>query len=244
MKTEALASLLAKHILNLHSQQESHRRNLIALAAGPGSGKTFIASSMADAVTQGSLKAQGVPIEGYVKPSHALTDEQKKHKGLFDTFDGETVVEFFRKLHELDPGHELSCPGVDEDGKSEPIPDGESVHADAEVMIFEGIYVLANQEPYLQIRASLVDERWFIEVKPKLVRQRVAERRLSKGKASSMEETLRTYDESDSKNTRRVAENIVDIDLTIVSVMRSVRLNGRMGGLRGKISPLWIDGIG
>ena len=217
MKTEALASLLAEHILHLHSQQKSHRRTLIALAGGPGSGKTFIASSIADAVTQRGLKAQAVSIEGFVKPSHVLTEEQKKHKGSVDTFDGEAVVEFFRKLRELGPGHELSCPGVDEDGKFEPIPNGESVHADADVVIFEGIYMLANQEPYLQIRAPLVDERWFIEVKPELVRQRVAERRLSKGKASSMEESLRTYDESDSGNTRWIAENIVDVDLTIVS---------------------------
>ena len=32
-----------------------------------------------------------------------------------------------------------------------------------------------------------------------------------------MEESLKTYDESDSKNTRWIAENIVDVDLTIVS---------------------------
>lgn len=217
MKTGALASLLAEHVLHLHSQQKSHRRTLIALAGGPGSGKTFIASSIADAVTQRGLKAQAVSIEGFVKPSHVLTDEQKKQKGSFDTFDGDAVVEFFRKLLELGPGHEVSCPGVDEDGTFETIPDGESVHADAEVVIFEGIYMLANREPYLQIRSPLVDERWFIEVRPELVRQRVAERRLSKGKASSMEESLKTYDESDSKNTRWIAENIVDVDLTIVS---------------------------
>lgn len=217
MKTEDLSSLLADHILRLHSQQKSHRRTLIALAGGPGSGKTFIASSIASAVTKRGFKAQAVSIEGFVKPSHVLTDEQKKHKGSFDTFDGEAVVEFFKELRELGPGHELSCPGVDEDGKFEPIPHGEKVHADAEVVIFEGIYMLANQEPYLQIRSPLVDERWFIEVNPEIVRQRVAERRLSKGKASSMEESLKTYDESDSGNTRWISENIVDVDLTIVS---------------------------
>ena len=32
-----------------------------------------------------------------------------------------------------------------------------------------------------------------------------------------MDESLRTYDESDSANTRWIAENIVDVDLTIVS---------------------------
>jgi hypothetical protein len=77
--------------------------------------------------------------------------------------------------------------------------------------------MLANREPYLQTRAPLVDERWFIEVKPEIVRQRVAEGRLSKGKASSMEESLRTYDGTDRANTEWIEENIVGVDLTIVS---------------------------
>jgi pantothenate kinase len=217
MKTEALASLLADRIQQHHSQQKPNRRTLIALAGGPGSGKTFIASAIADAVTSRGLKAQAVSIEGFVKPSHVLTDEQKQHKGSIDTFDGDAVVEFFKKLRELGPGHELSCPGFDEDNKFEPIPDGEKVHADAEVIIFEGIYMLADREPYTQLRAPLVDERWFIDVKPELVRQRVAERRLSKGKAPNMKESLRTYDESDSKNTKWISENVVDVDLTIHS---------------------------
>lgn len=217
MKTEALASRLADHIQHHHSQQKPARRTLIALAGGPGSGKTFIASAIADAVTKRGLKAQAVSIEGFVKPSHVLTDEQKQHKGAIDTFDGDAVVNFLRRLRELGIGHELSCPGYDEDNKFEPIPDGEKVHADTEVVVFEGIYMLANQEPYLQIRAPLVDERWFIEVRPGLVRQRVAERRLSKGKASSLEESLKTYDETDGRNTWWIRENVVDVDLTIVS---------------------------
>jgi len=217
MKTEALASRLADHIQHLHSQQAPNRRTLIALAGGPGSGKTFIASSIADAVTNRGLKAQALSIEGFVKPSHVLTDEQKQHKGSFETFDGEAVVEFFKKLRELGPGHELNCPGVDEDGKFEPIPDGEKVHADAQVVIFEGIYMLSDREPYRQIRAPLVDGRWFIDVRPELVRQRVAERRLSKGKASSMEDSLRTYDESDEGNRRWIEENLGEVDLRIGS---------------------------
>lgn len=215
MKTEDLSTLLATRIKDLHAKQNSNRRTLIALAGGPGSGKTFIASSIADAVTGQGLKAQAVSIEGFVKPSHLLTSEQIQHKGSIDTFDGDAVVDFFTKLRELGPGHELSCPGCDEDNKFEPIPNGESVHADAEVVIFEGIYMLANVEPWTKICAPLVDERWFIDVKFELVRQRVAERRLSKGKAKDMEESLRTFDESDSRNARWIGENVADVDLVI-----------------------------
>jgi hypothetical protein len=54
-------------------------------------------------------------------------------------------------------------------------------------------------------------------VKTEIVRKRVAERRLTKGKAGSMEESLRTYDESESKNTRRIGENVAGVDLRIHS---------------------------
>lgn len=70
-------------------------------------------------------------------------------------------------------------------------------------------------EPWTKICAPLVDERWFIDVKFELVRQKVAERRLSKGKAKDMEESLRTFDESDSRNARWIGENVADVDLTI-----------------------------
>jgi pantothenate kinase len=87
------------------TKKKTSRRTLIALAGGPGSGKTFIAYSIASAVTQRGLKAQAVSIEGFVKPSHVLTDEQEQHEGAIDTFDGEAVVNFLKKkLRELGPG--------------------------------------------------------------------------------------------------------------------------------------------
>jgi pantothenate kinase len=215
MKTEALASLLADRIQQIHSHQKPARHTLIALAGGPGSGKTFIASTIAQQVTKRGLKAQAVSIEGFVKPSHILAAEEKQYKGAIDIFDGDAVVALFKKLRELEPGRELSCPGVDEENKFEPIPDGEEVHADKEVVVFEGIYMLADREPYTQLKAPLVDERWFIDVKAEIVGKRVAERRLAKGKAGSMEESLRTYDESDSKNTRWIGENVAGVYLRI-----------------------------
>lgn len=55
-------------------------------------------SSIADALTKQGLKAQAVSIEGFVEPSHTLTEEQIQHKGSTDTFDGEAVMEFFTKF--------------------------------------------------------------------------------------------------------------------------------------------------
>lgn len=216
MKTEDLAALLAHRIHSHHARQKPKHRTLVALAGGPGSGKSFIAGAISDQVNKKGLKCQHISVEGFVKPSHVLTEEQKQNKGSIDTFDGQAVVDFLKKLRELGPGHAVSCPGVDEDGKFEPIPDAESVHADSEVVIFEGIYMLADREPWRQIE-HLVDEKWFIHVRPDLVRQRVAERRLSKGKASSIEESLRSYDEGDAKNNDFIAKCRYHTDVIIES---------------------------
>ncbi|KAM0721390.1 hypothetical protein Q7P37_002314 [Cladosporium fusiforme] len=214
MKAEDLATLLASRVETHHASQKPNHRTLVALAGGPGSGKTFIASTIASEVSKKGLKCQHISVEGFVKPSHVLTDEQKKNKGSIDTFNGQAVVDFLTKLRELGPGHAVSCPGFDEDGKFEPIPDAESVHADSEVVIFEGIYMLADREPWKQIE-NLVDEKWYIHVRPDLVRQRVAERRLSKGKARNMEESLKSFDEGDARNNDFIQECRYATDLVI-----------------------------
>ncbi|KAL1584897.1 hypothetical protein WHR41_06560 [Cladosporium halotolerans] len=216
MKNEDLSALLATRIQEHHARQPPNRRTLVALAGGPGSGKSTIAAGISDAVSQRGLKCQAVSIEGFIKPSHALTAEQQQRKGSIDTFDGEAVVAFFEKLRELGRGHEVKCPGCNEEGCFEPIPDAESVHADAEVVIFEGIYLLADREPWKKLE-PLVDEKWFIHVRPDLVRRRVAERRLQKGKAGSMEESLKSYDEGDAKNNDFIAECRYETDLVIES---------------------------
>lgn len=216
MRNSDLADLLSNRIHAHHARQTPNRRTLVAIAGGPGSGKSSIAASISDAVSKKGLKCQAVSIEGFIKPTDQLSPHQQQSKGAIDTFDGDAVVDFFRKLRELGPGHELSCPGVDEDGKFEPIPDAESVHADSEVVVFEGIYMLADQDPWRQIE-HLVDEKWFIYVQPDLVRQRVAERRMSKGKAGSMEESLWSYDEGDAKNNDFIAECRYATDLVIES---------------------------
>ncbi|CAJ2509381.1 Uu.00g144070.m01.CDS01 [Anthostomella pinea] len=197
MHQDELTQRLAERIVHHHKKMPFHddgskkrqKRCLVALAGGPGSGKSTIAEAVADKVSQQHVKCQAISIEGFMKPKSALSEEQLKKRGAIDTFDGEAVVNMFRTLRARGPGHELRVPVFDEE-KSDPVPEGQLIEADTEAVIFEGIYMLADREPWRRIE-ELVDEKWFIHVRPELCRERVTERRTSKGITKTKEEALR-----------------------------------------------------
>lgn len=223
MHQEEVTQKLADRIVHHHqrlplkegSDTQRAKRCLVALAGGPGSGKSTIAAQIADKVSKQHVKCQAVSIEGFMYPKSRLSEEQLRKRGSIDTFDGEAVVQMFRTLRERGPGHELQAPTFDEE-KRDPVPDDQLIESDTEAVIFEGIYMLADQDPWREIE-KLVDEKWFIHVRPELSRERVAERRLSKGISKTKEEALKSYDESDGQNNDFIAKHRYHTDVIIES---------------------------
>ncbi|KAI6872238.1 hypothetical protein KC343_g6812 [Hortaea werneckii] len=215
-----LANRVAQHYQRLPSVPDNPRvktkRCLVALAGGPGSGKSTIASAIADKVCKQGIKCQVVSIEGFMKPKSALrSEEEVRKRGTIESFDGDAVVDMFKRLRELGPGHELWAPSFDE-AKADPVPESQLIEADSQAVIFEGIYLLADVEPWNQIE-HLVDEKWFIHVRPELCRERVAGRRVDKGFSKDMREALESYDEFDGRNNDFIGRYRYQTDLIIES---------------------------
>ncbi|KAK5174994.1 uncharacterized protein LTR77_000130 [Saxophila tyrrhenica] len=186
----------------------------VALAGGPGSGKSTLASAVADKVTQQHVKCGVISIEGFMKPKSAFSSPQEVQKrGTLESFDGDAVVEMFKTLRARGPGHELRVPAFDEE-KGDPVPDAQLIEADSEAVVFEGLWLLADREPWKQIE-EFVDEKWYIHVRPELTRERVASRRVQKGICRSMEEALKSYDEFDAKNAEFMDKNRYHTDIII-----------------------------
>ncbi|KAI7469281.1 hypothetical protein KC351_g13225 [Hortaea werneckii] len=224
MKNDELSTRLADRVTQHYQRLPSvpdnpkikSKRCLVALAGGPGSGKSTIASAIAEKVCKQGVKRQVVSIEGFMKPKSALqSEEEVKKRGTIESFDGEAVVDIFKRLRELGPGHELWAPSFDET-KADPVPESQLIEADSQAIIFEGIYLLADVEPWNQIE-HLVDEKWFIHVRPELCRERVAGRRFDKGFSNDMNEALKSYDEFDGKNNDFIGSHRYQTDLTIES---------------------------
>ncbi|OTB03808.1 hypothetical protein M426DRAFT_12103 [Hypoxylon sp. CI-4A] len=175
------------------SDVSSRTKKQASLARGPGSGKSTLAADIADKVSQNHIKCQVVSIEGFMKPKRELSDEQMRRRGAIETFDGEAVLYMFRTLRERGPG---------------------VIEADTEAIIFEGIYMLADREPWNGIE-ELVEEKWFIHVRPELSRERVAGRRIKKGICKTKEEALKQYDESDGLNNDFIGKHRYHTDIII-----------------------------
>ncbi|KAI7269917.1 hypothetical protein KC343_g8109 [Hortaea werneckii] len=215
-----LANRVAQHYQRLPSVPDNPRvkskRCLVALAGGPGSGKSTIASAIAGKVCKQGIKCQVVSIEGFMKPKSALqSEEEVRKRGTIESFDGEAVVDMLKRLRELGPGHELWAPSFDE-AKADPVPESQLIKADSQAVILEGIYLLADGAPWNQIE-HLVDEKWFIHVRPELCRERVAGRRVDKGFSKDMREALESYDEFDGRNNDFIGRHRYQTDLIIES---------------------------
>ncbi|KAH9902107.1 P-loop containing nucleoside triphosphate hydrolase protein [Xylariomycetidae sp. FL2044] len=222
MIQDELAQKLADRIVHHHQKipfkdgtKQRQKRCLVALAGGPGSGKSTIAAAISDRVSKQHVKCQTVSIEGFMKPQSQLSEAQMRRRGAIETFDGEAVLRMFKTLRERGPGHELRAPSFDEE-KRDPVPDDQLIEADTEAVIFEGIYMLADEPPWKEIE-KLVDEKWYIHVRPELSRQRVADRRVGKGICETKEEALKQYDESDGLNNDYIGKHRVHTDVIIES---------------------------
>ena len=94
------------------------------------------------------------------------------------------------------------------------MPDVQRIEPDSEVVIFERIYLLPDQKPWNEIE-ELIDEKWFIHVRPDLCRERVAGRRVDKGISETKEEALKSYDESDGMNDEFISKHRYHTDVII-----------------------------
>lgn len=108
----------------------------------------------------------------------------------------------------------IKAPELNEE-TMEPHPHGVVIDKATQVLIFEGVYLLADTEPWSQIGEELVDDRWFVHVDKELSRKRVAERRNSKGIEEDLDECYRQYDATDGKNNAFITEHRGKVNLII-----------------------------
>ncbi|PSN70812.1 P-loop containing nucleoside triphosphate hydrolase protein [Corynespora cassiicola Philippines] len=220
---EEVASQLATRVAKNYSAAPKHRF-IIAMAGGPGSGKSTLAQSVQkDLESSHRLSCQTVELDGFMFSKAQLDkfpDPKRAHerRGSVWTFDAHGVVNFIRKVRHQDPdagteGGAVQAPLYDEE-KLDPVPEGEVVRPETQVVIFEGIYFLSDTEPWNEVQ-GLVDDRWFVHVRPEVSRERVARRRYEKGISGDLEESYRFYDQSDGKNNEFIIQNRGEVDLII-----------------------------
>jgi len=137
---------------------ESGRRTILGLTGAPGSGKSTMAEEIVAALAP---RAVLVPMDGFHLAGTVLDAlGRTERKGAIDTFDAFGYVALLRRLHARDEPV-VYAPEFRREIE-EPIACAIPVPAECEFVVTEGNYLLAQEEPWAQVR-RLVDVIWYLE---------------------------------------------------------------------------------
>ncbi|TQJ34131.1 nucleoside/nucleotide kinase family protein [Arthrobacter sp. SLBN-122] len=152
-------------------------RTILGIAGAPGSGKSTFAAWLQKQFTPGTSIV--VPMDGFHLGNAIIEGTPlRQRKGAIDTFDSGGYLSLLRRLARRDEAV-VYAPEFRR-AIDEPVAASIAVPADVPLVITEGNYLLADQEPWKEIRAQL-DEVWFLETPPALRLQRLVDRHVSFG---------------------------------------------------------------
>jgi pantothenate kinase len=152
-------------------------RTILGIAGAPGSGKSTFAAWIQQQFTPGTSVV--VPMDGFHLGNAVIEGTPlRQRKGAIDTFDGGGYLSLLRRLAARDEAV-VYAPEFRRT-LDEPVAASIAVPADVPLVITEGNYLLADQEPWKEVRAQL-DEVWFLETPPELRLKRLVDRHVSFG---------------------------------------------------------------
>jgi pantothenate kinase len=152
-------------------------RTILGITGAPGSGKSTFAEWIQRQFGPGL--AVVVPMDGFHLGNSIIDGTPlRQRKGAMDTFDAGGYLSLLRRLVRRDE----SVVYAPEFRRTldEPVAASIAIPADVPLVITEGNYLLAEQEPWKDIRAQL-DEVWFVETPPALRLSRLVERHMRFG---------------------------------------------------------------
>ncbi|KAI8319696.1 P-loop containing nucleoside triphosphate hydrolase protein [Martensiomyces pterosporus] len=202
--TEQLVSGLAQY---LASKSKLPQRFIVAVSGTPGSGKSYLSERICHSVNQlaSSDVAKVVPMDGFHLTKaqlRAMDDPQLafQRRGAPWTFDARGFVSLVRRLRE-NASEAVYAPSFDH-AVGDPIESDIAVEPRHRVVIIEGLYAHVNEDPWSQANQDgLVDELWWVSSRDtQMCYERLAQRHVDAGIASSVEEARERISTNDEIN--------------------------------------------
>ena len=191
---------------------KSDERIIIFLAAAPGAGKSTLAC-LIEYLSNGEIQALGM--DGFHYPqsyilSHTVNIDgkeipMKNIKGSPESFDFDKLKHYIQTIKKTDclwPHYNRKIHDVEEN----------KIHVNKKIVIIEGNYLLLNEKPWNEL-IQYCDESIYIDTDSEYVKKRLIAR---KAKGISIEEAIKFYNNSDSKNVERVIKNHLESDCVII----------------------------
>jgi pantothenate kinase len=152
-------------------------RSILGITGAPGSGKSTFAAWIQQQFPPGT--AVVVPMDGFHLGNAIIEGTPlRQRKGAMDTFDAGGYLSLLRRLVRGDESV-VYAPEFRR-AIDEPVAASIAIPAEVPLVITEGNYLLAEQEPWKDIRAQL-DEVWFVDTPRALRLSRLVERHVSFG---------------------------------------------------------------
>ena len=152
-------------------------RTILGITGAPGSGKSTFAAWIQQQFAPGT--AIVVPMDGFHLGNAIIEGTPlRRRKGAIDTFDAGGYLSLLRRLVRRDEAV-VYAPEFRRT-LDEPVAASIAVPAEVPLVITEGNYLLAEQEPWKEVRAQL-DEVWFVDTPHALRLERLVARHVSFG---------------------------------------------------------------
>lgn len=191
----------------LNAPQKGQRR-IVAIVGPPGSGKSTIAKALVPLVAQAGFIAQVVPMDGFHLDNSILLDRNLMDvKGSPGTFD---VRGFAELISRLGNKLEIIFPKFDRD-KDLAIAGAGFVSEECDLVLVEGNYLLLDA-PFWRDLWKYWDFSVFLDVEPKLLRERLMQRWLDQGLSS--DQAKKRVTDNDLVNLKTVVCSSSVADLT------------------------------
>jgi pantothenate kinase len=140
------------------------------------------------------------PLDGFHLPNTTLdTRGLRAVKGAPETFNCEGFVRLLARVRAVD--QPILWPAFHRE-LDEPTPDEIAIPPETKLVVVEGNYLLLQRPCWRDVR-PLLDDVWYVDAPPELLRRRLIERAVAFGRTE--EEATRHVDDSDMPNGRLVA---------------------------------------
>ncbi|KAF9699997.1 hypothetical protein EKO04_001999 [Ascochyta lentis] len=218
---------LVSRIDKLLQRQASipHQRMLVALAGVPGSGKSTVSHALLQELASRGVKDVAiVPMDGfhYTKKVLSVFEDPEtafQRRGAPFTFDADGFLNLVKTLKSTpvttseEPEQLIHAPSFDH-AVQDPVEDDIAISSRNRIVIVEGNYTLLDQKPWDEI-AKICDERWFVDVSPEIVRDRLAARHLAAGIETSFEAAVQRAETNDIPNGEMIRSLLIEPDVII-----------------------------
>lgn len=220
-----LASRAIERFTSLQVNATKPQRLLIVIAGTPGSGKTTIATNVAAVITRdhthcGSPSVVVLGMDGYHLRRDVLdklpnSREAYIRRGAPWTFDAEAVVALAERC-KSGITETIYAPTFNH-AEKDPVENGVVIPAGTGIVLFEGLYLLLDTEPWSRI-ADIADDCWYVNVDAGVAKERVAARHVMAGIEPNIESGRSRVEANDEINGNYIAKHSIRRDITVQSV--------------------------